>query len=80
MIFSHGLHGSSVKIRGFLSDSLKVVVEHAGMANQTHLFGQLHTSRPYQRTTPGADDVVCRRLPITLVLSIDTFTQWNLPD
>ena len=79
MIFSHGLHGSSVKIRGFLSDSLKVVVEHAGMANQTHLFGQLHTGRPYRRTTPGTDDAV-GRLHITLVLRLDTFTQCNLPD
>ena len=50
------------------------------MADQTHLFGQLHIGRPYQRATPGTDDVVCRRLRITVLLRIDTFTQSNLPD
>jgi len=64
-----------------LSYSLEVVVEHAGMANQTHLFGQLHIGRPNQRATPGTNDVEGgRRLHITVVLRIDTFTQGNLPD
>jgi hypothetical protein len=46
-----------------LTQSLKVVVEHARMADQTHLFGSLDVARSDQSATPRADDVI-RKLRI----------------
>ena len=56
-------------------NSLKIIVEHSSMTNQTHLLRQLHVTRPDQGAAPRADNVVLR-----LRARIDTLTQFNLPD
>ena len=58
--------------------SLKIIVEHSSMTNQTHLFRQLDAGRPDQGATPRTEDVVHGWL--FMVLKIDTLTQLDLPD
>jgi len=58
-------------------NALEVVVEHSSMTNQTHLFRQLHVSRPDQGAAPRADYVeyrLLRTLQIA-VARIDTLAQ-----
>lgn len=59
------------------SRTLKVVVEHSSMTNQTHLFRQLDGRGSDQCATPGTDDVIHRRL--FMILKMDTLTQFDLP-
>jgi hypothetical protein len=58
--------------------SLKIIVEHSSMTNQTHLFRHFHGCRPDQGATPRTDYVVRRWL--FTVLRMNTFTQFDLPD
>jgi hypothetical protein len=66
---------------GFLQ-SLKIVVKHSSMTNQTHLFRQLNVGRADERATPGTNDIIGRQLCIleAIVLRIDTLIQCDLPD
>lgn len=59
------------------SRTLKIVVEHSSMTNQTHLFRQLDGGRPDQGATPGTVDVIHRWL--FMILNMDTLTQFDLP-
>jgi hypothetical protein len=61
-----------------LFNSLKIVVEHSSMTNQTHLFRQLDGGRPDQSATPGTQNVIHGWL--LMVLRMDSLTQSNLPD
>ena len=74
--------GTSASSAACFSDFLKVVVQHASMANQTHLFRQFDVRRSDQSATPGTNDVIHRRPGIlkAMVLRIDTLTQFDLPD
>jgi hypothetical protein len=71
---------SFAQIRGSFLYPLKIVVEHAGMTNQTHLFGQFHRRRSNQRATPRTGNVECYRLVLTTLMRINSCTQFNLPD
>jgi hypothetical protein len=68
---------SSAKIRGFFLNALKIIVEHAGMTNQAHLFGQFHRRRSNQRATPRTGNVIHNRLVLTTLPRIDTCTQFE---
>jgi hypothetical protein len=60
------------------SQSLKIVVEHPSMANQTHLFRQFHGGRPDQGATPRTNNVVPNVFN-TAILRIDLLIQFDLP-
>ena len=60
------------------SQSLKIVVEHSRMTNQTHLFRQLDVGRSDQCATRGTNNVVPEILSTT-VLRIDLLIQFDLP-
>jgi hypothetical protein len=56
--------------------SLKIVVEHSSMTNQTHLLRQLDVGRPDQGATPRTDDVVLRLGTLQIAIArINTLTQ-----
>ena len=71
---------SFAQIRGSFLYPLKIVVEHAGMTNQTHLFGQFYRRRSNQRATPRTGNVKRDRFVLARFPGIDTCTQINLPD
>ena len=52
------LHIAATLLVAELTQSLKVVVEHSRMADQTHLFTSLDVARSDQGATPRADDVI----------------------
>lgn len=60
------------------SQTLKIVVEHASMTNQTHLFRQLDVGGSDQGATPRTNNVVPDIRYIT-VLRIDLLIQFDLP-
>jgi hypothetical protein len=60
------------------SQSLKIVVKHSSMTNQTHLFRQFHGSRPDQGATPRASNVIPNVFNTT-ILRIDLLIQFDLP-
>jgi len=70
----------SATICGFLFYALEIIVEHAGMTNQTHLFGQFQRRRSNQRATPRTDNVIHDRFVLSTLLRINTCTQFDLPD
>lgn len=59
------------------SQTLKIVVEHSSMTNQTHLFRQLDVGRPDQGATPRTRNIVPETIN-TSVLRIDLI-QFDLP-
>jgi hypothetical protein len=62
----------------YFSESLKIVVEHSRMANQTHLlFGFLGVGSDHD-ATPRADHVSTRTLDTSIVKIL--FRQHALPD
>jgi hypothetical protein len=71
---------SSATICGSFLYPLKIIVEHAGMTNQTHLFGQFQRRRSNQRTTPRTDNVIQGGFVLSTLLRINTCTQFDLPD
>jgi hypothetical protein len=71
---------SSATICGSFLYPLKIVVEHAGMTNQTHLFGRFQRRRSNQRATPRTDNVIQDRFVLSTLLRINTCTQIDLPD
>ena len=67
----------SAKICGFLFYALEIIVEHAGMTNQAHLFRHFDVGRSDHSATPGTEDLVHGWL--FMVLRMEMLIQFDLP-
>ena len=77
------LEAAGALLAASFSQSLKIVVKHSRMTNQTHLLRQLLGARPYQCATPRTTNFVegsfCS-LRQVLILKINSVVQLALPD